>query len=163
MGLKIAGSYLAGENIERIENFAAGIFTTEKTPLTVSSEDIKQKITGLSEAQKNFLDRYYDEETDISRNILRHPSNPFFSGMTASRFNLVSSVEGLRQEIREHVFGKELKDQTDGEKKALETYTKGMMAELANLYSTEAQGQATRILDFNRAFRVREGEEQKIR
>ena len=109
MGLKIAGSYLAGENIER------------------------------------------------------NPSNPFFSGMTASRFNLVSSVEGLRQEIREHVFGKELKDLTDGEKKALETYTKGMMAELANLYSTEAQGQATRILDFNRAFRVREGEEQKIR
>lgn len=154
MGLKIAGSYLAGENIERIENFAVGFITTEKTPLTVSSEDIKQKITGLSEAQKNFLDRYYDEETDISRNILRHPSNPFFSGMTASRFNLVSSVEGLRQEIREHVFGKELKDLTESEKKALETYTKGMMAELANLYSTEAQGQATRILDFNRAFQV---------
>ena len=159
VGLEVAGAFLDGHLTKNTLAKLAG----HDTHLTVSNEDVKQKIHGLSEGQKEYLDKFHDLRKVVMKDQARDVSLNQFGETYMQKFMRLSSAsEKLRQEIRAHVFQKDGKDLSPSEKKELDVITRKMATELEMLYRSEAQGQTTRILDFNRAFKVAPASGQRL-
>ena len=74
--------------------------------------------------------------------------------------NFTNATNALREEIKDYVFGKNYDEKRD--KETLDAYTKGMTIQLESLMSNKTQGYSTKVLDFNRTFKVETARGQKI-
>lgn len=110
----------------------------------------EQDLKGMSQAQVNYVSASF-------RTV------KMFDGRVGSEEqlkNFTNATNALREEIKDHVFGKNYDEKRD--KETLDAYTKGMTIQLESLMSNKTQGYSTKVLDFNRTFKVETAKGQKI-
>lgn len=114
----------------------------------------KQQLTGLSAGELNYLNHYYDFKHQVGFD----KDDDKETAGAAKRLKVAR--EGLKKEIKNHVYG----ESYDPEKHeaTLNKWVDGMTYQLEQLNSNEAQGEATKVLDFNRTFHVKAAPTQKI-
>lgn len=104
-----------------------------------------QTIKGLSAGEARYMEAY-----DAIRKV--SPTDKEEVGVRAQ--NLRAAYDNLREEIKTAMYGSE--PLTKAQEARVETVTAAMASQLENLWSSESQGNATRIGRFNTAYGLKE-------
>ena len=134
--------------VEGIKNWAADRFdfSSFRDFWSLHQQDLK----GLSQAQVNYMNKSFQTTTMFGKR----------EGSETQLKEFDKASNALREEIKQHVFGKNYNEQRD--KETLDAYTKGMTIQLESLMGNKTQGYATKVMDFNRTFKIKEATGQKI-
>ena len=113
----------------------------------------QQELVGLSSAQKEYMEASYN---------LKHNSNIEFNpeGFQKNAERVETARQNLKKEIKQHVFGDKYDAKRD--EATLNKYLNGVTTQIEMLESNETQGYATKLMDFNRTFKVQAASGQKI-
>ena len=113
----------------------------------------QQELVGLSKAQKEYMEASFN---------LKHNSNVEFNpeGFQKNVERAETARQNLKEEIKQHVFGDKYDAKRD--EATLNKYLNGVTTQIEMLESNETQGYATKLMDFNRTFKVQTASGQKI-
>ena len=113
----------------------------------------QQELVGLSKAQKEYMEASFN---------LKHNSNIEFNpeGFQKNVERAETARQNLKEEIKQHVFGDRYNAKRD--EGTLNKYLDGVTTQIEMLESNETQGYATKLMDFNRTFKVQSTSGQKI-
>lgn len=113
----------------------------------------QQELVGLSKAQKEYMEASFN---------LKHNSNVEFNpeGFQKNVERAETARQNLKEEIKQHVFGDKYDAKRD--EATLNKYLNGVTTQIEMLESNGTQGYATKLMDFNRTFKVQTASGQKI-